>query len=41
MTVGRQPVRFAGFEGNGAAVESHNLRRFRVANTSLLPVVTF
>lgn len=35
-----EPAAFAGIGGNGATVESRRFRRFRVANFSLLPVVT-
>jgi hypothetical protein len=41
MAVRRQPAALAGVGWNGASVESPRFRRFRLANTSLLPVVTF
>jgi hypothetical protein len=41
VAVGRQPAAFAGVGGNGAAVETRDLRRIPLANSSLLPVVTF
>ena len=40
MSVGRGPQAFASSRRNGATVESRRFRRIRLANSSLLPVVT-
>jgi hypothetical protein len=41
VPVGREPAAFAGVGWNGAAVESSGVRLIPLANSSLLPVVTF
>ena len=41
VAIGSEPLRFAGIGGNCAAVESRRFRLGPMANSSLLPVVTF
>ena len=41
VSVGRQPAAFASVSRNGAAVETRRFSRIPLANSSLLPVVTF